>query len=101
MHGTDPLENGASVSIRTAAALVAALLVLGTSACGSDGGSSDGPPDGARERAVGLFTEIDFDRDDAECMVDVLGVDTVIEAPDLAVLADGQPYKDATEECLP
>lgn len=100
MHGTLPLENGAPVSIRTAAALMAALLALGASACGSDGSSSDGPPDGARDRAVLLFTEIGIADDDAACLVDALGVDTVIEAPDVAVLADGQPYKDAAEECL-
>lgn len=83
--------------IRTAAVLVAALLVPTLVACGgSDTSGDDGPTIRARE----LLVDIGIEEADADCLIDELGADTIIEAPDLAVLADGRPYQEAAQECF-
>lgn len=66
------------------------------------GGSDSSDPDaaGRHARAVGVLTSAGLTEKQAECMVGELGAEVVVEATDAAVLADGQPYKDAAEACL-
>ena len=80
----------------TAAAVVACALAL--AACGSDGGP-DPEETGRRDRAVTLLRDYGLTADDAECITDELGSETVVEATDMAILASGQPYQDAAEAC--
>lgn len=81
---------------RALLALVAAALVL--VGCG---GSSDGPETrGPRDQAVEQLRSFGLSQDEATCVVDELGPDTVIEAADLNALAESKPYRDAAEACI-
>jgi hypothetical protein len=70
--------------------------VLG--ACSSGGSNPDetGPTNQAVEklRDFGLTTE------QAECVVDEVGAESVVEATDLNAYTDSQQYQDAAEACI-
>jgi hypothetical protein len=66
--------------------------------CGSDGGP-DPEETGRRDRAVTVLVDSGLSEDQASCIVDRLGAETVAEATDVAALASGQPYQDAVEAC--
>lgn len=80
-----------------ALALVSATAVT---ACSHGGGSGDEAPVGARARARAQLIEIGISKPEADCIIDRLGVETVVEAPDMATLADGGPYQEAAAKCL-
>lgn len=79
-----------------AASAVAGALVL--VACGSDGGP-DADETGRRDRAVTVLRDYGLTEEQAECIADELGSETVVEAADVATLAAGRPYQDAAEAC--
>lgn len=83
--------------LRTAA--LVALLAVSVTACSKGGGSDDPDSQGARARAVSILRDSGLPADQAECIVDRIGADTVVEAPDAATLADGGPYQDAAKAC--
>ena len=87
--------------VRGVGLAVALALVAVLAACGS-GGSDPGDVDatGRRRQAVHELRDLGLTQDQASCMVDRLGADTVVEAADMATLAAGQPYQDAAKECL-
>lgn len=81
-----------------AAALLAAGLVIGSASCSS--GGSDPEATGATEQAVERLRDFGLDADEAECVVDELGADTVVESTDLTALTDSQQYRDAADSCI-
>lgn len=77
---------------------IAVGLVSGAAACG---GSSDDPATtGPRDQAVEKLRSYGLTADQARCIVDELGADTVVEAADTNALTEGQAYRDAAEECI-
>ena len=82
---------------RCAGAAVAVLIVLAGGACGSDGDRTE--QDGVRHRAVESLTDFGLPEQQAECITDDLGAETVVAAPEAEILAAGQPYQDAVKRC--
>ncbi len=87
-----------STSRRAARAGLVALTFFAAACGGSD--ATDPEAEGQQAQAVAQLTATGLTADQAQCMVREMGADLVVEAPDVAVLADGQPYKDAAEACL-
>ena len=67
-------------------------------ACGSDG-KADPEETGRSDRAVAVLRDYGLSKAEAECVADKLGAETVAEASDVAILASGQPFKDAAKAC--
>lgn len=88
------------MSSRTVAAAVATALALTLTACGGSSASRNDSPPGETARARKLLVDIGIVPAEADCIIDELGADTIVEAPDLGVLADGGPYKEAAKKCL-
>ena len=88
------------MSIRPVAAAIATALVLTATGCGSSGSSHNNAPPGETARARELLVGIGIKPSEADCLIDELGADTIVEAPDPGVLADGGPYKEAAKKCL-
>ncbi|MEZ5178985.1 MAG: hypothetical protein R2746_12145 [Acidimicrobiales bacterium] len=81
-------------------AATALACALALAACGSDG-KADPEETGRRDRAVTVLRDYGLSKAEAECITDELGAETVAEATDVAILASGQPYKDAARACAP
>ncbi len=81
--------------LRTAT-LVLALAVATVGCASSAGHDSKGP---ARTQAVERLHNFGLTKDQASCVVDRLGADTVVEAGDLTALSQGGPYQDAAKAC--
>jgi len=86
---------------RGASPLVAAVLVLGLAlaACGSDKKASP-EETGRQAKAVAELRDYGLTKDQATCVTDKLGAETVVEASGMDVLAAGQPYQDAAKACI-
>jgi hypothetical protein len=81
------------------ASLLAAALLSGAAACSDDGGS-DPETTGPVEQAVEQLRDFGLTADEAECVVDELGADTVVESTDLSALTGSQQYQDAADTCI-
>ncbi len=66
--------------------------------CTSD--SSDPESTGPTKQAVERLHEFGLTDQQARCVVDEVGADTVVEATDLNALTDSQQYQDAAEACI-
>ena len=80
------------------ASLLAAAAFLGGAACSS--GGSDPESTGPAKQAVERLREFGLTADDAECVVDELGAEAVVESTDLNALTDSQQYQDAAATCI-
>jgi hypothetical protein len=90
------------VSPRSARVTLASLLVAGLALAGAgcSSGGSDPESTGPTAQAVERLREFGLDADEAECVVDELGADTVVESTDLTALTDSQQYQDAADSCI-
>lgn len=86
-------------NLRRAAALAVAV-ALATTGCGGDGGSDGADTTGPRTRAVEQLRDLGLTADQADCVVDELGAETVVEATDLNALTESQQYRDAATTCV-
>lgn len=85
-------------AIALAITLVVAL-VIGLGGCGGSDGGDDPESTGVRDRAVEQLRDYGLPADQAECVVEALGAETVAATGDMEVLAAGQEYRDAIEGC--
>ena len=82
-----------------ATALVVVLGVLGLGGCG--GGSDDDPSvTGPKAQAVEELQDYGLTEEQADCIADALGPQSVVEATDLNALVDSQEYRDAADACI-
>lgn len=90
----------AARTLRVAAlSVLAASLLTVTASCG-DGDGSDPESTGPTKQAVERLHEFGLTNEQAGCLVDEIGADTVVEATDLNALTDSQQYQDAAEACI-
>jgi hypothetical protein len=80
-------------------ALVLALSAAVAGCGGDDDGSADVEERGVRARAVEQLRDFGLPAEQARCVVDELGAETVAAASEMDVLAAGQPYQDAVAAC--
>lgn len=81
-----------------ATVLVAVLALVGLGGCG---GSEDDPAiEGPRAQAIERLVDYGLTDDEATCVADELGAQTVVEAADVNALAEGQAYRDAADRCI-
>lgn len=80
-------------------ALVALVLTVAVAGCGSNEGG-DPESTGVRRRAVELLRDYGLSAEQAGCVVDEMGADTVAATSDMDVLATGQEYRDAARACI-
>jgi hypothetical protein len=87
-------------TLRIAAwSLVAASLVtVGASCSESDG--SDPESSGPAKQAVERLQDFGLTTEQANCVVDEVGAEAVVEASDMTALADSQQYQDAAKACI-
>ena len=78
--------------------LLAASLVTVATACGDEG--SDPETSGPAKQAVERLHDFGLTTEQARCIVDEVGADSVVEATDLNALTDSQEYQDAAEACI-
>ena len=89
-----------SRSPRTALLVLALVASLALAAgCGGDG-DDDPATTGPRAQAVEKLRDYGLTAEQARCVVDEVGADTVVEASDVNALTEGQAYRDAAEECI-
>lgn len=81
------------------AALLSVALVSALAAC-SDGGGSDPESTGPAKQAVERLHDFGLDQDEARCIVDEVGADSVVEATDLNAFTGSQQYQDAAGKCI-
>ncbi len=86
-------------SRRLAFPLLAASLVLVAASC-SDSDGSDPERTGPTKQAVERLHDFGLTNEQARCMVDEIGAESVVEATDLNALTESQQYRDAAETCL-
>ena len=79
--------------------LVAASLVASLGACSKSDGS-DPERTGPTAQAVERLRDFGLSKSQAECLVDEVGADSVVEATDLNALTESQQYRDAAEACI-
>jgi len=82
-----------------AVTLLAVSLVTAAASCAKSDGSdpeSTGPVNQAVER---LF-DFGLTQQQASCVVDEVGADTVVEAADLNAFTESQQYRDAAKACI-
>ena len=80
------------------AALAALLVTVGAACSKSDG--SDPEESGPAKQAVERLHDFGLTTEQARCIVDEVGADSVVEATDLSALTDSQEYQDAAEACI-
>lgn len=78
--------------------LAVALGVLGLAGCGSD--DEDPAVEGPRAQAVEKLRDYGLTAEEADCVADELGAESVVEATDLTALVDSQEYRDAADACI-
>lgn len=81
------------------AALFTALVLTGAVGCGSSDSAPDPGAAGARRQAQEKLRDYGLAKAEASCIVDELGADTVVEAPDVEALVAGKAYRDAARAC--
>lgn len=81
-----------------ALALAAVLSCTFVASCSSSG--SDPEDTGPTKQAVEQLRDYGLTAEQASCVVDEVGADTVVEATDLNALADSQQYRDAAKACI-
>ncbi|WP_421119448.1 hypothetical protein ACE2AJ_19150 [Aquihabitans daechungensis] len=79
--------------------LAAASLALVVASCSKSEGS-DPERTGPTKQAVERLHDYGLTDEQARCVVDEVGAESVVEASDLNALADSQQYRDAAEACL-
>lgn len=77
-------------------ALCALLLV----SCGGSSSSEKVKDEAMVDRAVNELVKSGLPRDQARCITEELGAETVVEASDIGVLTDGDAYAQAAERCI-
>lgn len=82
----------------TALAMVLLSLLVLLGACSK--GGSDPERTGPTKQAVEQLRDFGLTADQAACVVDKVGADTVVEATDLNAFADSQQYRDAAKACI-
>ena len=80
-------------------ALAALVLTAAVAGCGSSGGD-DPEAAGVRRRAIEQLRDYGLTADQAACVVDEMGAETVTATPAMDVLVTGQAYRDAAEGCI-
>ena len=83
--------------LRAALPLLAVAAVL--TGCGGSDGATDPASSGPRAQAEEKLVAFGLTEDQASCIVEDLGADTVVEATDLNALTDSGPYRDAADTC--
>ena len=78
-------------------ALVALAVGVASVACGGDGDDPDTA--GAQDQAVEQLRDFGLTGDQASCIVDRIGPETVNEAADLNALTESQQYQQAAADC--
>jgi hypothetical protein len=78
--------------------LVASLVVVGAACSKSDG--SDPERTGPTKQAVERLHDYGLTNDEAGCIVDEIGAESVVEATDLNALTEGDQYQDAAKACI-
>ncbi len=83
----------------TRPALVALALAVALAGCGS---SDTGDPErtGIRKRSVEALRSYGLTAEQAACLTDAMGPETVVEATDLTALTEGQAYRGAAKACV-
>ena len=76
-------------------------LVVGLGGCGGSNTTDDPESTGVRDRAREQLRAYGLPEDQAACVVEALGAETVAATGDMEVLAAGQEYRDAVEDCPP
>src|SRR3954470_9397377 len=79
--------------------LLTVAVASGLTACGGSG-SDDPSTSGPTKQAAERLRDFGLTADQASCVVDEVGADTVVEATDLNAFADSQQYRDAAEACI-
>lgn len=79
------------------ATAIAPVLVL--AGCGS-GSSSDPATAGPAKQAVEKLRDYGLTAEQARCVVQEVGAQTVVEAADLNAFTDSQQYRDAAKVCV-
>ncbi len=90
-------------TVPTAAGVASALLLtfaLVLAGCSGDDGGGDPEADGPRKQAVERLVDFGLDEEQASCLVDELGAETVVATGELTVLTEGDAYQQAAEACL-
>lgn len=77
--------------------LIALVALAPLTACG-DGGETEADT-GPRARAVEQLVAFGLDDDEAECIVDEVGADAVVEATDLNAYTESEQYRSAADGC--
>jgi len=86
---------------RPVAPVVAVVLVLGLALGGCSSDKKASPEETGRQaKAVAELRDYGLTKDQATCVADKLGAETVVEASGMDVLAAGQPYQDAAKACI-
>lgn len=84
---------------RLATVFFVALSVSSTlGACSSEG--SDPEQTGPNKQAVEKLRDFGLTAEQAECVVDEVGAESVVEATDLNAYTDSQQYQDAAKACI-
>ena len=83
---------------RAGSMLAIALVTVVASCSKSDG--SDPESTGPTTQAVERLHDYGLTEDQAECVVEDLGAEAVVEATDLTAFADSQQYQDAAKACV-
>lgn len=86
-------------SVRRALGAAALVAVAGACVTGCGGGGGSELDQGAVDQAVEQLRDFGLSKDQAACVVDELGPESVIEAGDLIALTESQDYQDAAEAC--
>ncbi len=79
--------------------VAAASLAFVVASCAKSDGS-DPERTGPTKQAVERLHDFGLTNEQARCMVDEVGADSVVEATDLNALTGGQQYRDAATTCL-
>lgn len=95
---TSPRRRASARAVLTVVALSLGACA-GLGACGSDAAKSP-EETGQQAQAVAELRDFGLTEDQAECITDELGADTVVEASGMDILAAGQAYQDAAKACI-
>jgi len=79
--------------------LVSASLVTVAASCSKSDGS-DPESTGPTKQAIERLHDFGLTEEQADCVVDEVGADAVVEAADLNAFTDSQQYQDAAKACI-
>ncbi|QXC61668.1 hypothetical protein KSP35_02125 [Aquihabitans sp. G128] len=104
MPGNDPPPRppppGAPVRHPLRATAVALALAVALAGCGGSSDSKDPESAGLRKRSIEVLRDFGLTAEQAACITDDLGAETVVEAADVQALTEGQAYRDAAKDCI-